>query len=178
MAGIYRVSAIVTLIVCLVGGQWSGTLLANQPEPSTTPEFTPGDAIATAADVHEETAREPAATVAAVAPTLNLTRFLSDAGSVKTRSILPVEFAPADTTNYAQRFGRRGRGRGNGGAEAALIVGAAAAIAGAAVLVYANRPDCNTNSMAGGCGYGTKVIGGAVLSGGVISLLVGALTWR
>jgi hypothetical protein len=45
-------------------------------------------------------------------------------------------------------------------------------------LVYANRPDCNTNQFAGGCGYGTKVIGGAVLSGGIVGLFVGALTWR
>jgi hypothetical protein len=59
-----------------------------------------------------------------------------------------------------------------------MFVGAAAAIAGTAVLVYANRPECSTFPTASGCGYGTKVVGGAVLSAGVVGLLVGALTWR
>jgi hypothetical protein len=64
------------------------------------------------------------------------------------------------------------------GSIAALMLGAVAAIAGTAVLVYANRPECTTNQLAGGCGYGTKVVGGAVLSGGVVGLFIGALTWR
>ena len=58
------------------------------------------------------------------------------------------------------------------------MIGAAAAIAGTAVLVYANRPECSTNQMASGCGYGTKVVGTAVLSAGLVGLVVGALTWR
>jgi hypothetical protein len=58
------------------------------------------------------------------------------------------------------------------------MIGAAAAIAGTAVLVYANRPECATDTVAGGCGYGTKVVGTAVLSGGIVGLFVGALTWR
>jgi hypothetical protein len=49
---------------------------------------------------------------------------------------------------------------------------------GTAVLVYANRLECSTNPIANGCGYGTKVIGGAVLSGGIVGLVVGAATWR
>jgi hypothetical protein len=64
------------------------------------------------------------------------------------------------------------------GSIAALMLGSIAAIAGTAVLVYANRPECTTNQFAGGCGYGTKVVGGAVLSGGVVGLVIGALTWR
>ena len=64
------------------------------------------------------------------------------------------------------------------GSIAALMIGATAAIAGTALLVYANRPECTTNQLAGGCGYGTKVIGGAVLSGGVVGLFIGALTWK
>ena len=67
---------------------------------------------------------------------------------------------------------------GRDGSIAAIMIGAVATITGAAILVYANRPDCNTNQFAGGCGYGTKVIGGAVLSGGIVGLFVGALTWR
>jgi hypothetical protein len=37
---------------------------------------------------------------------------------------------------------------------------------------------CNTNPGANGCGYGTKVAGSAVLSAGLVGLLVGPLTWR
>jgi hypothetical protein len=68
--------------------------------------------------------------------------------------------------------------RRHDGSIAAIMIGAAAAITGAAVLVYANRPECTTNTVAGGCGYGTKVVGTAVLSAGIVGLFVGALTWR
>jgi hypothetical protein len=89
-----------------------------------------------------------------------------------------TDTSPTSSAPFAQRgYGRRGRGR-NDGARAAIILGAVAAIAGTAVLVYANRPECSTNPAAGGCGYGTKVVGTAVLAGGVVSLAVGALTWR
>ena len=64
------------------------------------------------------------------------------------------------------------------GSIAALMVGAVATITGAALLVYANRPECDLRQYAGGCGYGSKVIGGAVLSGGIAGLFVGALTWK
>ena len=57
------------------------------------------------------------------------------------------------------------------------MIGAVAAIAGTALLVYANRPECSTNQLAGGCGYGTKVIGGSVLSAGVVGVVIGAVTW-
>ena len=59
-----------------------------------------------------------------------------------------------------------------------MFIGAAAAIAGTALLVYANRPECSTTPTAGGCGYGAKVLGGAVLTGGVVGVTIGALTWR
>ena len=58
------------------------------------------------------------------------------------------------------------------------MLGAVGAIAGTATLVYANRPDCNMNPNLGGCGYGTKVVGASVLSGGLVGLLVGAVMWR
>ena len=96
--------------------------------------------------------------------------------------------APTAADAFAQR-GYRGRGRTQGGSSsgsgvsaAAMLVGAAATITGAAILVYANRPDCRTTggtySQLDGCGYGTKVVGGAVLTGGVVGIAVGALTWR
>ena len=79
--------------------------------------------------------------------------------------------APLESSAFAQR-GFRGRGRGgrNDSARAAVILGAVATIAGTAVLVYANRPDCSTNPAPGGCGYGAKVVGGAVLSAGVVAM--------
>ena len=58
------------------------------------------------------------------------------------------------------------------------VIVAALVLAGAAVLVYANRPDCSTNPNLGGCGYGTKVVGGAVLTAGLVGILTGALLWR
>ena len=86
-----------------------------------------------------------------------------------------------DAQTFAQWRGRgrsRGRGGRNDGAAAALLLGAAATIAGAAVLVYANRPECSVSARNSGCGYGTKVVGGAVLSAGVIGMTIGAITWR
>jgi hypothetical protein len=65
----------------------------------------------------------------------------------------------------------------NRAALTAIAIGAVASITGTALLVYANRPECNMNQTASGC-YGTKVVGGAVLSGGLVSLMVGALMWR
>jgi hypothetical protein len=88
--------------------------------------------------------------------------------------------APFESDGLEQPGGYRGRGRGgrNGAAQAEIVLGAAASIAGGAILVYANRPECSANSAAGGCGYGTKVTGTALLSAGLVTLLVGALTWR
>ena len=61
---------------------------------------------------------------------------------------------------------------------AALMIGAAATITGAALLIYANRPECSTNPSTGGCGYGMKVVGGSVMAGGAVGLVIGAVTWR
>jgi hypothetical protein len=85
---------------------------------------------------------------------------------------------PAESTYFAQRY--RGRGyRGNRAQREEVVLGALASIAGGAALVYANRPECSaTNDAASGCNYGTKVVGGAVLSAGIFSLLLGAMTWR
>jgi len=88
-------------------------------------------------------------------------------------------FPPDDAGSLAQRRGYRGHGSGrNDGARAAIFLGAVGVIAGTAVMVYANRPECSVSARANGCGYGTKVAGSAVLSAGLVGLLVGALTWR
>ena len=59
-----------------------------------------------------------------------------------------------------------------------MILGAVAAITGAAILTYANRPACSTDAFAEGCSYGTKVVGTAVTAGGVVTFLTGAFSWR
>lgn len=92
-----------------------------------------------------------------------------------------VTLTPSEPTALAQRGWGRGRGRGrdrNAGARTAVVLGSVAAIAGAAVLVYANRPECHADASASGCGYGAKVVGGSVLAGGVAGIAIGALSWR
>jgi hypothetical protein len=92
------------------------------------------------------------------------------------RELLAVAASDArDTVQYG--YGSR-RGHRNQAALTAIMLGAVGAIAGTAVLVYANRPECNVNPNLGGCGYGTKVVGASVLSGGVVGLMVGAVMWR
>jgi hypothetical protein len=85
---------------------------------------------------------------------------------------------PIRATTFAQRGWYRGRGRRNGAAQAEMVLGAVAAITGAAVLTYANRPECGVNALADGCSYGTKVVGTAVTAAGLVTFLTGAFTWR
>jgi hypothetical protein len=90
----------------------------------------------------------------------------------------PSHFTLADESNaFLQRRGFRGRGR-NEGARTAIVVGTLAAITGAALLVYANRPECRNNVSANACSYGTKVIGGAVLTAGAVGIVAGTVSWR
>jgi len=90
----------------------------------------------------------------------------------------PSHFAIADESNaFAQRRIFRGRGR-NEGARTAIVVGTLAAITGAALLVYANRPECRSTPSANACSYGTKVIGGAVLTAGAVGIVAGTVSWR
>jgi hypothetical protein len=100
------------------------------------------------------------------------TTVATDAG----RELLAVPASQVrDTVQYG--YGSR-RGHRNQAALTAIMLGAVGAIAGTAVLVYANRPDCNFNPNLGGCGYGTKVVGASVLSGGLVGLMVGGVMWR
>ena len=164
MLKIHRLSATVVLSVCLIGTSLAETLFAS-------------------GESHEEIAAAavvivPEPPAAAIAPLL---KYSSSFTPVTAQAWSDAStFAADDSKSLAQRRGRGGyygRGRHNGAA-AALVLGAAAAIAGTAVLVYANRPECSTNVAAGGCGYGTKVVGGAVLSAGIVGVIVGAATWR
>lgn len=154
MASINRVSRIV-LVACLACAPGFGVPVAAQ---SPAPAAAGGQSAATVTGFpslpSRFTLKEPFSSIISVAPSVA---------------------APS-----AQRgWGRRGRGRDrNDGARTAIILGSVAAVAGAAVLVYANRPECRADRSASGCGYGTKVVGGAVLAGGAVSLAAGALTWR
>jgi len=156
----HRTSTTVVLIACLLGTTSSGILFASGQEPAaalSTAEPLPG----TAEFMRSVVAHSP--------------HVLRD-DTPRTRAFA---FAPPESIAFAQRGGRgRGYGRRHNGAAAAIAVGAAAAIAGTALLVYANRPECSTIPAASGCGYGTKVAGGAVLSAGIVGLVLGAAMWR
>jgi hypothetical protein len=199
MTRIHRFATSGALIVCLVGTQWSGTLFARGLDSSSS-------AAPVSAPVVDSTSETggpaPAGAAAAVATGDQPASTTEPQGSIVERSRFTLSnealaasapfgaasaqvwpgtltFAPLESSSFAQR-GYRGRGRGgrNAAAQTAIFLGAVASITGAAVLVYANRPECRTTQLANGCGYGTRVVGGAVLSAGLVGLLVGALTWR
>ncbi|HET9833549.1 MAG TPA: hypothetical protein VFP91_17635 [Vicinamibacterales bacterium] len=158
----HRAPTAAVLLVCLLGGPSSGILFASGRESSTP---------TTAASTGEPLPGTTEFVRSLVASSPHLWR---DDTLIR----LPT-LAPDESSLLAQRGGRgRGYGSRRNGAAAAVFLGAAAAIAGTAVLVYANRPECNTVPTASGCGYGTKVVGGAVLSAGVVGLVVGAAMWR
>jgi hypothetical protein len=175
------------LIVCLLSTASSEILFASDDASSARAGLPslPVDRMTTAKeDVSTITATEFVRTVMGRSPlTLDrdeLTARLSGSSARMPGWNNTFTFGQDEPSAFAQRGGRgRGfRGRRNDGAIAAVFIGAAAAIAGTAVLVYANRPECSATPAAGGCGYGTKVFGGAVVSAGVAGLVVGALTWR
>ena len=159
----HRFSMTAAVIVCLVSTQWTGKLFASD-DPSKT--------LATPAP----------------APPAEHFRFTLDPGFFGSNPLSGhvaedariFNLVPAESNTFNRQIyqGRPYRMRGQrDGAVAALMIGAVATIAGTAVLLYANRPDCDMNRYAGGCGYGTKVVGGSVLAGGIVGLTVGAITW-
>jgi hypothetical protein len=169
------------LVVCLAGSPLTGTLFASDARPETFQTAPPAHETSTGAMSAAPASREVngAAIVATVTPDTLASAIRQ---SYPPAPLVQSPFAISDPTVTADSFalgGRYGRWRGrNGAARAEVVLGAVASITGAALLVYANRPECRTNELASGCGYGTKVVGGAVLSGGLVSLVVGALTWR
>jgi hypothetical protein len=197
MATTHRLSTTGVLIVCFLGTQLSGTLFARDKQPSPSPESSSQSAVKGTSEAPGQALADPAAAVsadeqgasaAASSPsaeerfrfTLNNDMFTPDrrVGSTPAQSWRnTVTFVPV-APDLAQRGGYYGRGRGHHGAVVAIALGAVASIAGGAILVYANRPNCSANPTPGGCGYGTKVVGGAVLSAGIVGIVVGALTWR
>ncbi len=85
--------------------------------------------------------------------------------------------APANSEIASQR-GYGYRHHRNDAALTSIVLGAAGVIAGTAMLVYANRPECSVNANFSGCGYGSKVVGSSLLAGGLVGVLVGTVTWR
>jgi hypothetical protein len=158
-----RLSGFVALSVCLVASGWGDTVFADEPQADRA--------------------------VASV-PAINLSatqQFSSNPGSrlvvgehtLHAMAVPEIASQPLQVTSLAQRRGYGGYGRRrNGASQAEMILGAAAAITGAALLTYANRPECSVNALADGCSYGTKVVGTAVTAGGIVTFLTGALTWR
>jgi hypothetical protein len=174
MARTHRLSMTAVVIVCLL----TSTVAASEPADSSSaaaPAIGVGDSIA-------DVAATPDSTHA------TLGRFSFDAGALHfetpaspatgfVEKTAPFRFSAGQIVQgppypYPSPYHVR-----HNGAIAAIMIGAAAAITGTAVLVYANRPECTFAPYAGGCGYGTKVVGGAVLAGGIVGLFVGAVTW-
>ena len=169
----------VLILVCLIGTASSEMLFAADDASVSR-----ADSASLSAD-SRTTAKEDVSTISELPGTTEFVRSIMARPPLvlASNTLTPVSpaFAPDESSVFAQRGGRGrgyGRGRNNNGAIAAMALGAAAAIAGTAVLVYANRPECRTIPSASGCGYGTKVVGGSVLSAGVVGVMVGALTWR
>jgi hypothetical protein len=155
------------LIVCLLGTQLSGTALASEETTPTSPE------IALAAQSSAQTPYVSAPSSSIPPSRLMLSDVAIASAVARIDSQEPLSFA-----QWGRSRGRGGRWGDNRASQAAIILGGIASITGAALLIYANRPDCSVDRSAQGCGYGTKVVGGAVLTGGLVGLVAGAVTWR
>jgi hypothetical protein len=201
MATVHRVSMTAVVIVCLLVTQWNGTLFASEAGSSSSTAAVSPLLITVESDARAPTSLGLVPAVAIGGQSVETTDVSSASGlqsgrahllfdvfavnaalgTVVPREKIAFEVAPAEFDRFADQIYQGAPypyRRRHDGSIAAIMIGAAAAIAGAAVLVYANRPECTTNMVAGGCGYGTKVVGTAVLSGGIVGLFVGALTWR
>jgi len=203
MARTHRSPVSAVLMLCLIGSQWPATLLASDAEGSAsdgfsssqTPTRSPSEAwfptsrglVAGIAVADNPGAKDVSSIPLTdrARPRFALTRELFTAdplvGSVVQEPGTFDVAAIASSAFAGQIYQGRPRRirRERDGSIAAIVIGAVASITGAAILVYANRPECrSSHQSATGCGYGTKVVGGAVLSGGAVGLVVGALTWR
>jgi hypothetical protein len=194
MIGTHRCRTAAVLIVCLLATASSEILFASDDATSSSPSSSSSpraNSSSPSADITTSPKEDVSTVSVAALPsaeqlpgTNEFARSVMDHSPLRlsntTLAARSLAIAPDKSSLFAQRGGYRGgrSGRRNSGAAAALFAGAAAAIAGTAVLVYANRPECTAIPTASGCGYGTKVVGGAVLSAGIVGVMVGALTWR
>ena len=110
------------------------------------------------------------------------TLFAADSVALPTRPLTynghPIGVPAVATSDVFNQRGYGYRHRRNDAALTAIMLGAAGIVAGTAVLVYANRPECSVNANFNGCGYGSKVVGSSLLAGGLVGVLVGSVTWR
>src|ERR1700681_4895722 len=174
MATVHRVSMTAVVILCLLGNQWSATLFASEAgDSSGTASVSP--LLSTAAsDVQSPTSLGLVHGASIGGPSVETTevssapgasgrvRFPFDAlavnealGTVMPRGKSAFGVAPAEFGRFAGQIYQGAPypyRRRHDGSIAAIMIGAAAAITGAAVLAYANRPECTTNTVAGGCG--------------------------
>ena len=199
MARAHRVSVTGSVLVCLLSTQWNAMLFAseairasNDGVASATPVAaaqTPAiESVVIDAISIDERRVDPAYEASAPEAQSRPALFTFDAALVTTnpplgpvapdkRAIFTLMF-PEFTASAGQIYPGRPYRMRRDGSIAAIMIGAAAAIAGTALLVYANRPECSTDQSAGACGYGTRVVGTSVLAGGIVGVFVGALTWR
>jgi hypothetical protein len=159
-----RLSTTAVLTVCLFGTPLSGTLFASEAESLAESQLPLSPRVVAPLSFVQQSGVDPTTPLAR--PSFNFTPTFT--------------VAKSDTAELRSQIyqGRPIYYHDNNASLAAMLIGAAAAITGTALLIYANRPECETRPYAGGCGYGTKVIGGSVLSGGLVGVAVGALTWR
>jgi hypothetical protein len=149
------------LVACLSSAPLSGTVAASEPAPPGPP----GNASSIQADQPTPTGRSPFV--------------LSD--EMLRRSLLESDGREArvPATAYGQwgYYGPPPHHHHNGAAQAAIIFGSAAVIAGTAMMIYANRPECDSVVHSNDC-YGEKVFGGSILAGGIVSLTMGMVMWH
>jgi hypothetical protein len=198
MVSTHRWSIAGALMICLVGAPWNAALVASEEHPLSSGTPATPSVVDAPSDVQRGTSARPVTLDATgerptSPPTFpsqipERSRFTVRDEILTANGLIGVvpapvwrtapSFIPMDSSAFLQRGRYRGRGRrGRHEAATAIILGAVASIAGTAVLVYANRPECSANETASGCGYGTKVIGGAVLSAGIVGVVAGAV-WR
>jgi hypothetical protein len=201
MDRVHRVLMTAVVILCLLSTRWNRTLFASEAGNSSSTAAASPLLSTPASDVQAPTSLGLVHAVTFGGESVETTDVSSASGLLSGRARLPFDalavnqalgavaprgksafqVVPAEFDRFAAQIYQGAPypyRRRHDGSIAAIMIGAAAAITGAAVLVYANRPECTTNTVAGGCGYGTKVAGTAVLSGGIVGLFVGALTWR
>src|SRR5690242_20412371 len=120
---------------------WSAALIVCLGAALDTPLFAseaaPADAVAVVSS-----APSPSEDASSLARTLTAIKTNDPTVAWDPQIWGPEMTAAANAEAFGQfgRFGRRGR-RDNDGARAAIILGAIGAIAGTALLVYANRPE-------------------------------------
>src|SRR5450759_3700401 len=136
----HRLSTTGALIVCLVGTQWSGTLLASAEEPSTSAAPSSQTVVNSTSEAQEGTGAANTAVSASELSTsateiprslVEHSRFTLSNEMFSTNGPLgaagaqvsPIRIEPVQSSAFAQRraYGGRGRGRREGAATAIVL---------------------------------------------------------